>query len=134
MSDLKSQVIAGWLTKAKHDLQSAKVLSQDKSQILDTAIYHCQQAAEKSIKGFLASKDKEIIKTHDIGLLIQEATKLDADFLTWQESAEILTPYATLYRYPGTPDDPCEPSIEEVHEAIRIAESLLNLVNSKISQ
>lgn len=53
MNEAKSQLTQSWLTKAQHDLASADVLSQSQLPLLDTAIYHCQQAAEKSVKGFL---------------------------------------------------------------------------------
>ena len=53
MTDAKSQLTRNWLIKAQHDLASARVLATSNPPLLDTAIYHCQQAAEKSLKGFL---------------------------------------------------------------------------------
>ena len=41
-----------WLIKAYHDLISAKKLAQDEEPVLDTAIYHTQQCAEKALKGY----------------------------------------------------------------------------------
>jgi hypothetical protein len=38
------------LIKAQHDLQAARALANQTSPLLDVAIYHCQQAAEKAIK------------------------------------------------------------------------------------
>jgi hypothetical protein len=49
MTDAKTQLVQSWLTKAQHDLASARVLSTTNPPILDTAIYHCQQAAEKAV-------------------------------------------------------------------------------------
>jgi HEPN domain-containing protein len=51
----------------------ARVLSTANPPLLDTAIYHCQQGAEKAVKGYLAFCDRDIPRTHDIGLLLQEA-------------------------------------------------------------
>jgi len=42
-----------WLSKAQNDLRSAKKLISDEDPIYDTAIYHAQQCAEKSLKAFL---------------------------------------------------------------------------------
>jgi len=42
-----------WLLKAENDLLSAKKLIAGDNPILDTAVYHTQQCAEKSLKGFL---------------------------------------------------------------------------------
>ena len=51
-----------WLAKAENDLASAKVLGSAPSPLLDTAIYHCQQAGEKALKSVLARKGKPIQK------------------------------------------------------------------------
>jgi len=51
MNETKRQLIESWLTKARHDLTSAQVLGTNPVPLLDTGIYHCQQAAEKAIKG-----------------------------------------------------------------------------------
>ena len=53
MDDAVRELVFGWLTKARHDLASARLLGSGSSPVLDTAIYHCQQAAEKALKGFL---------------------------------------------------------------------------------
>ncbi|MGK5093438.1 HEPN domain-containing protein [Deltaproteobacteria bacterium TL4] len=50
--DDKAILVTNWFTKAKHDLSVSKILKQNE-QYLDVAIYHCQQAVEKSLKGFL---------------------------------------------------------------------------------
>ena len=38
-----------WLIKAENDLESAKKLMAGDNAILDTAIYHAQQSAEKAL-------------------------------------------------------------------------------------
>lgn len=50
MGEAKTHEIRQWLFKARHDLRSAKRLFTDEPPILDTAAYHCQQAAEKALK------------------------------------------------------------------------------------
>ena len=52
MDDAKRDLVRAWLTKARHDLDTARQLSALPGGHLDTAIYHCQQAAEKVVKGF----------------------------------------------------------------------------------
>jgi HEPN domain-containing protein len=39
-----------WLVKAKNDLKSSKKLIKGDDVVLDTAIYHTQQCAEKALK------------------------------------------------------------------------------------
>jgi len=53
MTDAKAQLVQSWLAKAQHDLAAARVLAASAPPLLDTAIYHCQQATEKAIKGYL---------------------------------------------------------------------------------
>jgi len=40
--------------------------------LLDTAVYHCQQAAEKSLKAFLALNDVPIQRVHILGMLVEQ--------------------------------------------------------------
>jgi HEPN domain-containing protein len=35
--------------------------------LLDTSIYHCQQSAEKAVKGYLVFCDQEFERVHDLG-------------------------------------------------------------------
>ncbi len=43
-----------WLAKAASDVRSAEVVSAAEPPLLSDASFHCQQAAEKALKGFLA--------------------------------------------------------------------------------
>lgn len=55
----------GWFRKADSDLTTAQlVLNSDGP--YDTACYHAQQAAEKSLKGFLAFRGIAIPRIHDL--------------------------------------------------------------------
>jgi hypothetical protein len=47
MDDALHELTRAWLVKAQHDLATARKLSLGPDPLLDTAIYHCQQAAEK---------------------------------------------------------------------------------------
>lgn len=46
---------AAWLVKARGDQLAAETLAAPEVAQRDIAIYHCQQAAEKAIKGLLVS-------------------------------------------------------------------------------
>ena len=58
-----------WIRKSSSDLRAAKVLL--KENILDAAIYHTQQCAEKALKGYLSCTNKKILKTHDLVVLVE---------------------------------------------------------------
>ncbi len=61
--------VEAWLSKAKNDLASAKVLMSASPPILDTCVFHCQQAVEKSLKALLTRHQKVFSKTHNIEAL-----------------------------------------------------------------
>ena len=63
-------------------------LSEPNRRYLDVAIYHCQQAAEKALKGYLAFWDQQPAKTHDLGLLLEKAAEIEAGFGSWQDAAD----------------------------------------------
>ena len=80
MDEALAQLTREWLTKAWHDLQTARIIAGAADGPLDTAIYHCQQAAEKSVKGWLAASSIPFEKTHDVRRLIQQAAGAHLDF------------------------------------------------------
>jgi HEPN domain-containing protein len=59
MDEAKRELVQNWLTKAQRDLAAARKFSTEPDPYLDTAIYHCQQAAEKAVKGFLVFHDQD---------------------------------------------------------------------------
>jgi HEPN domain-containing protein len=81
------------------------------------------------LKGYLTFKEQSLEKTHDVEYLIELCTEYDNEFDNLIEDAEKLNPYSTLYRYPSVV---LEPEEEDVHEAIQIAEKILNFVEKKI--
>ena len=127
MTNAKVQLVQSWLTKAQHDLASARVLASSDPPLLDTAIYHCQQAAEKAVKGYLVFCDQEIERVHDIEVLIRSAMSCAQEFVDWIDVGIELTPYARIYRYPGYA---AEPSREQFDQAESAANGLYKFVLS----
>lgn len=125
MNEAKRQLIQSWLIKAQHDLASAHVLAANDSPLLDTAIYHCQQAAEKAVKGFLVFCDQEFERVHDVEALIKAAMPYQARFSAWADVGRLLTPYARMFRYPGIV---VEPSREQFCQALSSAEGIYTFV------
>ena len=114
----KLDLVRNWLIKAQHDLAAAQKLAAGTATFLDVAIYHCQQAAEKVVKGFLVFHDHPLEKTHDIEVLVSLARRINAGFSEWLEAAVHLTPYATEFRYPS---GLLEPTRDEFVEALSAA-------------
>lgn len=131
MHEAKQKLVQLWLTKANHDLLAAHILTQNWPLVLDVAVYHCQQAAEKAIKGYLTFLEQEFVKTHDIELLIHQATQHTDLFQNWLDIGRQLTPYATIFRYPGLATDP---TTQQVQQALKAADAFYNFILSQLPQ
>jgi HEPN domain-containing protein len=58
--------IRSWLTKAYQDLRSADWLLESPDSLYHAVGFHCQQAAEKCLKAYLAWKESPFEKTHSL--------------------------------------------------------------------
>jgi len=131
MAEAKSEIVRQWLTRAERDLGSAERLATGPAPYLDTAVYHCQQAGEKAVKGFLAFFEHELEKTHDVERLVRMAEVYEPAFARLRADAALLTPYATRFRYLG---EGLEPSPEEFAEALNAATELYRSVLALLPQ
>jgi HEPN domain-containing protein len=118
-----------WVTKAQHDLKSAKALSSGEEPILDSAAYHTQQCAEKALKAFLVFTNQAVIRTHDLSVLVDLCVELDPTFTELYDMIEEINPYSVIFRYPA---EIMEPDQGEVVEAIRLSKKILDFVITKI--
>jgi HEPN domain-containing protein len=127
MDEAARELVRDWLTRASHDLQAARTLAASSEPLLDVAIYHCQQAAEKAVKGWLQSQDDPFPKTHDIEDLTTQAARLNGAFTQFGASAAVLTPYVSAFRYPGGSDEPM-PTSDQFNEALQLAQAIYDFV------
>lgn len=133
MADAKSELVRTWLIKARNDLGSANRLANGSETYYDTAIYHCQQAAEKAFKAFLVHHDIEFEKIHNLNVLVDLCIAIDAEFNNYLDAAAILTPYATSYRYPNELFE-LEPEKTQIEEALKLAEQIFNFVMKRLPE
>jgi len=125
MDEAKRELVQEWLLRALHDLMGARTLAQRNPVIMDVAIYHCQQAAEKAVKAFLVFNDQDPSRTHDVDRLLVQAAASNPAFAASRPAGRRLTPYATLYRYPSGGMDP---TLEQLKEALDDAALIYNQV------
>lgn len=124
-----AELTLAWLTKAQHDLISAKRLATTDDITLDGAIYHCQQAGEKALKGYLAAQGRLIQKTHDLRTLVKECATCEPSFQQWDDDANLLTPLVSSFRYPD--EIPVvDPTRNEFDEALAAAQRIYDFVLS----
>ena len=125
MDDAKDEEVRQWLTKSRRDLKVASVLLAIDELLLDSVVFHCQQAAEKAFKAYLTYLGQAFRKTHDLDVLVDLCSLSEPRFNDLREMANILTPYAVEFRYPS---DVLEPERSEAEEALAMAESVLSFV------
>jgi len=115
-----------FLRKAESDLGSARLLLTSDN-LFDSACFHSQQLAEKSIKAVLTHKSIRFKKIHDLDKLLSLLD--DPDFDEFRNYALILNSYAVDARYPG---DYVEPEQEEAVEALRMAIEIYEFSKKKL--
>jgi HEPN domain-containing protein len=118
-----SQIINQWLSYAEGDLQSARAL-ENADAPLRNVCYFAQQSVEKLFKALLVFYGIDIIKTHDLDvLLLRLPDSVRPEFelydLSW------LSEWSVEARYPGEWPDITR---EEVALALKMAEDVLNKV------
>lgn len=88
---------AAWLRKASQDLRRIDRCLADEPPDIEDALFHCQQAAEKSLKAFLTWHDLPFRKTHDLNALGGQCKDLDSTLTSIVDQSDDLTPYAWSY-------------------------------------
>lgn len=121
----------GWLAKARADLRAAEHEFRAVPPILDDIVFHCQQAAEKALKGFLAWHGRPFRKTHSLEELGEQCLDVDPTLRALVDRAVPLTEYAWKFRYPGEPE---EPSQEEAEEALAIAREVYTATVARLPE
>ena len=110
--------VKSWFSRAASDLRAADHGLTARPPILDDVVFHCQQAVEKSLKGFLSWHDCIFRKTHSLEELGEQALVIDESLRLFVNRSVPLTEYAWRFRYPGDPD---EPSPAEASDARAVA-------------
>lgn len=127
-----AQAVDDWMASADEDIETAVLTAEAVPPKRRAAVYHAQQAAEKALKAYLTRHDCPFDLTHRLPLLVELCIRVDKEFEAWRETAEILTPYATRFRYPGPPGSPQTPDPDEVRDAISQSHAILDFVRTRI--
>ena len=127
MADARASEAKAWMVKAWRDLETARRAATGQPPFYDVAVYHCQQAAEKAVKAFLVHHGKPYERTHDIEVLVDFACDIDSNFKGLADAADVLTPYATRFRYPNA-TFAVEPQPAEYEEALKYAQAIYDFV------
>ncbi len=124
----KLKWVKEWFRKAENDLTAARMIIQNEHPPTDTICFHCQQCAEKYLKGYLTFQNIQIERTHDLVKLNNSCRKIDDSFGELAEVCEILTGYAVEVRYPG---DFYDYPLEDARQSVKFAETIRDFVLQK---
>lgn len=123
MNDRRS--VKEWFEKAKMDLDAAQYLLNMHPVPIEIICYHCQQSAEKMLKGVLTAYNIFPERTHDLLQLCRQCEELDEDFKQFVDSCVELSPYAVQVRYPSDIELDMTDMNRAVKEATRIFEFVI---------
>lgn len=124
MDEQLKKIAIQWLIKADNDLKTAEHGLTADEPITDTICFHCQQAAEKYLKMYLAIKGNDPSITHNISALVTKCAAYDPAF-NELNCFGFLTSYAVSLRYP---DDFYMPEVEEALVALAAARDVRGFV------
>ena len=95
-----------WMPRASRDIQAAEHDLRAEPPLLDAAVFHCRQAAEKALKALLTWHDVPSRRTHNLTEIGEACAGIDAGLEELSGRVGPLTRYAWLYRYPGDAEQP----------------------------
>lgn len=113
-----------WFTYADADLQSALFLLDMHPAPREIICYHCQQSAEKYLKGFIALNGGELLRTHDLLILNKKCSFYNSNLSVLEDDCINLTDYGVQVRYPFSIDI----TEEDMEQAIKSAKRVKALI------
>ena len=125
-ADIWREVLA-WLRVAGSDQHVAQVCMTIDPPAHDAAAFHCQQAAEKLLKGFLVGPNLDFGKTHDLGRLARAVASRFPSVAPLLSTIDDWTAWNIAARYPDLAEPQPEPTVEELSRALDVIGQCLSL-------
>lgn len=124
----KTPYVSQWLGRADEDIEVAEILLRE-GMIFSAVCFHAQQAAEKSLKAFLAFHEQEVRKVHQLDVLIEYCKKIDSSFEELRDDAKVLNRFYVTTRYPADVPDFTK---QDAQGALEAAKRMNTVVLKKI--
>lgn len=118
-----------WLDKALSDLQAARILLTWGGDPPMTA-FHCQQAIEKALKGYLLFKTGRHFDGHNLTYLCRQAVQVDRSFAEYLDESAALNNLYIETRYPT--DLPFELTERQVQRLMNMAETMFSAIRAEL--
>jgi len=112
------QRVEGWIRHAADDARIARGCLGLDPPVLGGAAYHCQQAAEKLLKGLLVLASIDFRRTHDLNALTNSVLPHFPELQPLLSEVGAWTAWGVAYRYPGEDEPEPEPSAADLSTAL----------------
>lgn len=127
--NVNDDIVRLWMMKAKHDLDTARLVSISLPEYDDTIAFHCQQAIEKTLKAYLVFLDMDFKPVHDLGYLITLVGTKDPSIDEFYDAVDEISRFAVQIRYP---DAIIHLTRNEISAALDLADNIFAIVRDKI--
>ena len=97
---MKIKDVIEWVQIAEEDFYSAQLLNQAVRKPFEIICYHCAQAIEKYLKGYLTYIGIIPEKTHNLLLLLESCIEKDQNFENIRTECALLNKFTNEIRYP----------------------------------
>ena len=95
---------------------------------IEIICYHCEQSAEKYLKGYIIFIGNSLERTHDLVLLNSKCKNIDISFEYIEDTCIELVPYGVQVRYPYQ----LEVTEDDMKNAIDSAEKVQKFIEDKL--
>ena len=119
-----------WFAMAQKDIKSAKILFEHDADN-EIVCFHCQQAIEKYLKGYLICVRGELQEGHNLLKLCKKAMLHDNTFGVFLKDMAFVNSFYIETRYPAV--DPLIVSEEDTEECFRILDRIVGRINELVS-
>ncbi|AQQ70119.1 HEPN domain protein [Limihaloglobus sulfuriphilus] len=123
-----------WFDKAANDMKAVEIILKAEGEVpYDVVCFHCQQAAEKLLKGYMTNIECEFPFTHNLTMLSGSLARFKGEsgiermFIYF----DILEPYSVAARYPG---DISVPGREDALEAEMAITEIFNWIEGELPE
>jgi len=97
---MKINDVVEWIQIAEDDLYSAQLLNKADRKPFEIICYHCAQAIEKYLKGYLTYNEIIPEKTHNLLFLLELCNEKEAVFENIRAECSLLNKFTNEIRYP----------------------------------
>ena len=118
-----------WINASYDDYRAARLLSGDQT-LSNATAFHCQQCAEKALKGFILAKTRQTVDGHNLTWLCRRAVSIDPHFQQWMDERAALNRYYIETRYPT--DIPTVITEEEIGRILAMTEALFYYITDAL--